>query len=546
MHLTRPITPPFGSSPPSSPNPYLDSSPASSPGFDSLDTDLPDVPALRLSDPFAASMKATRRPPQYEKKRFMSQSTPPGRPAAKKPRHQYQQVREPDLKALCWPSPPGNECSRTIAPAKTPEEVEAIIWDEASTKVVDEGHGAVNLDNRNLTRIPESFISDLAHFYTPPESSELLNTNPNTRLEVAGRPLARASTAPTGAFEAGPRLFSRTRSAAAVSFGLPREELQLFLSSNRIMFLPHQLLDLKNLGVLSIRGNLISYIPPEIIGLVNLHTLNLANNKIRFLPAEMLQMSLTQLQVYPNPFIDPPRPSTPPTSGRRAFLRTPTVNQANHSFGERPVSGTTQMLPCVIPLVELSFRSLLSPWSTNSGETLLEKYYDLPLDECPADMSEPPTISRKRRFIYPIPSHLRTVLDLCAPYALYPDNDQSVDGDPSPLTGVGMCPSPHHRTYAGKQSVFIRHAEERFSWEQTIAGVRVGGAVPIQWRGCQWGCLDFLDKNHRTVAQAVHSPIVSTSRSSIDPRSTHAVDEEAVQLIQFNSISGGTSLDFDD
>jgi hypothetical protein len=40
--------------------------------------------------------------------------------------------------------------------------------------------------------------------------------------------------------------------------------------------------------------------------------------------------------------------------------------------------------------------------------------------------------------------------------------------------------------------VFVHHAEEAYTWEDHIAGVNVGGSVPLRWRGCQKGCLDFL------------------------------------------------------
>ena len=36
------------------------------------------------------------------------------------------------------------------------------------------------------------------------------------------------------------------------------------------------------------------------------------------------------------------------------------------------------------------------------------------------------------------------------------------------------------------------HVEQRLTWERRIAGLDVGGAVPVRWRGCQRGCLDFL------------------------------------------------------
>ena len=42
------------------------------------------------------------------------------------------------------------------------------------------------------------------------------------------------------------------------------------------------------------------------------------------------------------------------------------------------------------------------------------------------------------------------------------------------------------------------HVEQRFTWERRIAGLDVGGAVPVRWRGCQRGCLDFLCSKYET------------------------------------------------
>lgn len=261
----------------------------------------------------------------------------------------------------------------------------------------------------------------------------------------------------------------------------------------------------------------------------------------------MLQMSLTQLQVYPNPFIDwPEPPPPPPSSGPRLFLRSSTASRTNLLANEHPVSEVTYLLPKIIPLVELSFRVLLSQPSKNSGGTLLEKHYDLPLDECPADASELPSISGKRRFIYPIPSHLRTVLELCAPYALYQEEEQCPNDASLLLTGIGVCPSSHHQNDIGKKPIFIRHAEERFSWVHTIGGVRVGGIVPIQWRGCQRGCLDFLEDNNGKTAQDVQPSNDTTPSTNTEVEDTLTMDEDAVQVIQFSSISGGAGLSFDD
>ena len=60
------------------------------------------------------------------------------------------------------------------------------------------------------------------------------------------------------------------------------------------------------------------------------------------------------------------------------------------------------------------------------------------------------------------------------------------------ITGIGKCPSPEHRQ---KKGVFVLHAEQRLTWESKVAGLQVGGTVPVRWRGCQRGCLDFLCPN---------------------------------------------------
>jgi hypothetical protein len=33
----------------------------------------------------------------------------------------------------------------------------------------------------------------------------------------------------------------------------------------------------------------------------------------------------------------------------------------------------------------------------------------------------------------------------------------------------------------------------RYTWELRIAGKHLPTAVPVQWRGCSIGCLDFLN-----------------------------------------------------
>jgi hypothetical protein len=71
----------------------------------------------------------------------------------------------------------------------------------------------------------------------------------------------------------------------------------------------------------------------------------------------------------------------------------------------------------------------------------------------------------------------------------------SRDDESMEVTGIGKCPNPEH---GREKKVFVLHAEQRLTWERRIAGQDVGSAVPIRWRGCQRGCLNFLCPNYET------------------------------------------------
>lgn len=64
------------------------------------------------------------------------------------------------------------------------------------------------------------------------------------------------------------------------------------------------------------------------------------------------------------------------------------------------------------------------------------------------------------------------------------------------MPGISVCPSPLHLGQMSKP-VYIRHAVERLTWEDEIAGVKMGEAdgVPVLWRGCGPRCLDWLDQD---------------------------------------------------
>jgi len=112
-------------SPPSSPL-LADSSPPGSP------RSFADPPSLQ--HPFAASANSNWSPPLYEKKRVISLFDPEPLPQQKKVR--YGQRVCLDHNARSSPSA-----------VKTPQQIESESWEEASARVVDGGHGLVNLES---------------------------------------------------------------------------------------------------------------------------------------------------------------------------------------------------------------------------------------------------------------------------------------------------------------------------------------------------------------------------------------------------------------
>lgn len=164
----------------------------------------------------------------------------------------------------------------------------------------------------------------------------------------------------------------------------------------------------------------------------------------------------------------------------------------------RPASKTIAHFR-IAPLTEMCLRVLLSPVGAGLDETVLEQY-ELPLDDT--------------RYS----TEIRNILSSCVPGSVArPGVSQGLDDGPSShspssawasrqmgrtndgatdLPDIGVCPSPRHRMddgewVGGRKPVFVRWAEERFTWE------KLGGAettlIPVKWRGCGRGCLDFLN-----------------------------------------------------
>jgi hypothetical protein len=202
--------------------------------------------------------------------------------------------------------------------------------------------------------------------------------------------------------------------------------------------------------------------------------------------------NLTKLIVLPNPFLPEP-------------------------LGATRVSETRQRLSSIPPLTELALRVLLAPpVFPSSKQTLLEDDGELPICTGPSyrPLSEP----------------LRHILSTCVPGSVVPDHlilpsKTTTREEPNQVTGIGRCPNPMH----GRNSTaFVYHVEERFTWVECIAGIRLGGLAPLRWRGCEQGCLEFLTPT--AIAEEEEPEAIGTD------------EEDIVHTVRFDT----QVLDFDD
>ncbi|KAG9309506.1 hypothetical protein JVU11DRAFT_10479 [Chiua virens] len=478
LNVTPSSSPPFGP---------VDSSPPSSPTLVPYELDNPDV---SFSHPFAASTKAFKRLPHYEKKPNIPPCTPPGIFARLDLRN-----RTPGSRSLQddddWSL--GSSDSNSDPTSNYTIEREEDLWDAALREAFDKGIGKIDLGNRQIKFIPPS-IGELSGFFNTSESSEqsLSSGRVTTWRRVDTEPSASRS-------------FNRAQSIK--DFGKERHVLMLYLMGNMITSLPPELFSVKSITVLSLRGNKLTSIPPDICRLPNLYELNISNNRLEFLPWEMRDMKIEQLLVHPNPF-HPEPPSSLPT---RRSLRSRRSISRLHSLRKEALSGFTPNEPVLSSVTiiarvpsfrELCLRLLLAPSEYDPMHNVMEEHHGLPLSDQWTILTE-----------Y-VPGSLRS-------------EDAS--------TGMGMvtCPNPAHR---GR--VFVRHASERFSWERRVAGVHVGGAVPLRWLGCLATCLDYLDQELQ-VPQVVDG---STEPATVTTMKGGAQDDNmdvdmAVQVVDLDNVS---------
>ncbi|EKM81858.1 hypothetical protein AGABI1DRAFT_112093 [Agaricus bisporus var. burnettii JB137-S8] len=347
---------------------------------------------------------------------------------------------------------------------KTAHEKEAEEWDRLEEDIYNLQMRVVDISDRRFTFIPESIIQTINCLVYIPAPDDLA-TLEITKVKAGCRPFARSQTAPAnpGGY---PRAFGeRTRSVNVTSMHGMKNGIHLILSNNMITKLPRSIWDLEQLTVLSLRSNYLTVLPPEICRLKNLEDLNIANNQLQFVPSELLSMNLRVLNLHPNPFLAAPNNSD-----------------------DRPVSETMTLIEDrALPLTELLYRILVSPapstlFSKGRTDTVLSSYHDLPL---------PPT--------YLIPPRIAETLDACLPGSVCRSDLMCEARDD---ISMGTCGNPSHQ-----ERIFVKPVEQRLSWEKVIAGQNAGGMVPVMWRGCEHGCLDFLGEA-KDVAMDEDSEIV--------------------------------------
>lgn len=134
----------------------VDSSPPSSPGLVPYSLDSPTHPSAPFSHPFAASTKAIKRLPIYEKK-DSPPCTPPGTFTLRSlglPRGAASRsLQEEDYLTNASPnaSPPSHRTLRYI-------DREERIWEDALRKPFDTGIGQIDLRYRHFPLVSRSFI----------------------------------------------------------------------------------------------------------------------------------------------------------------------------------------------------------------------------------------------------------------------------------------------------------------------------------------------------------------------------------------------------
>ncbi|CAG8608992.1 11276_t:CDS:2 [Acaulospora colombiana] len=220
---------------------------------------------------------------------------------------------------------------------------------------------------------------------------------------------------------------------------------------------------MQRVSTTAISKNRLKFIPPAIGALKNLTELIIGGNEIEFLPSEIERLPLKQLGLHPNKWLPCPDAKDP------------------HEHMLSPL----ETFCTVPPLAELCIRVLLS-FPAGSQVTALESMPEPPSGVLPDEYIKYFSATCKKKSLVDAPSlDASLMLDPVSPRRRHEENDPQYD-----LT-YSVCPNREHGV--GVRKTFIKPAEIRYRWVKHIASADTGGLIPLQYRGCESGCLDFLE-----------------------------------------------------
>ncbi|TCD60823.1 hypothetical protein EIP91_009426 [Steccherinum ochraceum] len=381
-------------------------------------------------------------------------------------------------------------------------------------------------------------------------------------------------------------------------------EVQLYIANHSIRSLPTELFWLSNLTVLSLRGNKLTTLPPQIAtSLPHLRELNVSLNELEYLPSEILGLRLESLSVAGNPWLPPPKETAQPKGlpAVRVFRGLLHNNGPLHMgavvrhFSVPPLSEAclrVLMAPAV-PAPHTRCLASREPIPVQTRElTVLESKYEVPLvrsDYTPVivdavDGCIPRSITDQRKnewstkiqaspskkartgrspyhddsdpFISDIPTQspfsrksssqprtrTKSHTSVFSTHSRSSTSRVAIEPPRPALSGISVCPSPRHLGQMGKP-VYVRHAVERLTWEEELAGVKMGEAdgVPVLWRGCGPCCLAWLDED-QVGEDAVQGGGAEEQPDTIKP----ALEEPEVAEFTAVDLSGGLADAFYD
>jgi hypothetical protein len=204
-------------------------------------------------------------------------------------------------------------------------------------------------------------------------------------------------------------------------------------------------------------------IPPAIGALRNLEELTIGGNQIKFLPAEIEKLPLRQLSLHPNKWLECPEKSS----------------------GENILSPLESYFS-IPSLAETCIRVLLSLPAGSSVTQLEQLESPLLFDVVPHQY-----LKYFRATCSNVPVVLPPMRDRSLLEPSSTPRDRHNENEPAYNLRYSICPNREHGV--GVRKTFIKPAEVRYRWVRRIGSADIGGLVPLQYRGCEQHCLDFLE-----------------------------------------------------